>query len=130
MDSATLERFYSYVGPVDPVTGCWPWTGALNGYGYGVLNAGKTSLAHKLSYEHAHGPVPPGLVLDHEVCQRYACVHPCHTAPVTNAENVRRARILNAASTSCPLGHPFTRRTLNGWRRCSECRFDGATVPL
>jgi hypothetical protein len=131
MDSGTLERFYSYVGPVDPATGCWPWVGATNDYGYAILNVQKRStLAHRLAFEHAHGPTEADLDHVRERCPLKHCVNPTHCEEVTRGENVQRARDFNRTATVCRDGHPLTHRTSNGWRRCAECRFDGDLFPL
>ena len=69
--------------------GCWLWTGARINDGYGLLKrSGKTILAHRFSYELAHGPVPAGLVVMHK-CDTPACVRPDHLKPGTNLENSR-----------------------------------------
>lgn len=71
-------------------TPCWLWRKTLGTKGYGRIKTGRTSRpAHVVYYEHAHGPVPTGLQLDH-LCRQHACVNPEHLEPVTNAENCRR----------------------------------------
>ena len=82
-------RFWSYVEKTD---GCWEWTGAKDGDGYGHLTiAGRVVGAHRFAYELLVGPIPEGLEIDH-LCRNRACVKPADLEPVTRAENLRRAR--------------------------------------
>lgn len=79
---------------VDPVTGCWNWTGFVNDEGYGQLSVkctGRitTRKAHAIVYESKNGAVPNGKKLDH-LCRNRRCVNPDHLEVVSNAENVRR----------------------------------------
>src|SRR5262245_28915102 len=62
----------------EPNSGCLLWTGRISGQGYGGINVdGKPLRAHRLAYELAHGPIPPGLTLDH-LCRVRTCVNPDH----------------------------------------------------
>lgn len=110
-------------------TGCWLWTSVIDGEGYGDFWDGSKNLdAHRWSYEHHVGAVPPGLHLDH-LCRVRHCVNPDHLEPVTAGENVLRGvgpSAVNAAKTHCKRGHPFAGRNLKiiattGERRCREC---------
>lgn len=102
-------------------TQCWPWLGRLDESGYGRV--GKWSIpAHRLMYEHAVGPIPKGLELDHLChtrdlsccggvsCPHRRCVNPKHLEVVTHKVNAHRGRsfaAVNAAKTHCPQGHPY-----------------------
>ena len=74
-------------------TGCWDWGGSLDGNGYGQVSIGAQVLrgTHIVTYTETYGLVPEGLVLDH-LCERPVCCNPDHLEPVTQAENLRRAR--------------------------------------
>jgi hypothetical protein len=99
--------------------GCWIWIGhsdANGGYGLLNINNGKPAWAHRLSYELHVGPIPKGLVIDH-LCRQRNCVNWRHLEPVTNAENLRRARL-----THCKRGHEKTPENCAGERRqCRAC---------
>ena len=107
-----IDRFWPKVdknGPVPdyaPHLGpCWLWVGADNGRGYGDFwNQGRNVRAHRWSWTQANGAVPDGLQLDH-LCRVTRCVNPAHLEPVTQRENVRRAK---AAITHCQRGHEYT----------------------
>jgi HNH endonuclease len=73
-------------------TMCWFWLGVKDRNGYGRFGSQSTqgsALAHRISYERAHGPIAEGLDLDH-LCRNPSCVNPGHLEPVTHRENLRR----------------------------------------
>lgn len=143
-DAATAERkFWAKVdrrGPDD----CWPWTKTTTDHGYGYVRVnGAGRPTHRVAYEYAVGPIPPGLELDHrchtpdctlgEQCPHRRCCNPRHLKPVTLAENSssqRSARTaitgaIQRAITHCPQGHEYTpentRIDKRGWRTCRQC---------
>lgn len=91
---------------------CWPWTGSLNGSGYGIFSAGgRILVAHRWAYEHFIGDLPEARpFLDH-VCHSRAqdcmgkgpCAHRrcvnflqddpavIHLEPVTRLINAQRS---------------------------------------
>lgn len=77
---------------IDKETGCWNYTGTLNGNGYGQLAVEKSLfLVHRLSFTHFRGAIPKGMVLDH-LCRNPRCFNPKHLEAVSLAENSRRAK--------------------------------------
>jgi len=123
------ERFFDKVR-VHP-DGCWEWTGATNGNGYGVLVTPRPHkrnvYAHRFSYEIHVGPIPHGLDLDH-LCRNRRCVNPAHLEPVTRAANLSRGGHNNRDRQRCRHGHAFTPENTHvesgGGRRCRQCRRD------
>lgn len=98
---------------ITDANGCWIWPGATYGNGYGAVGLTKsdgkwgTRLTHRAVYEHFHGLIPEGLVLDH-LCRVRLCCNPDHLEPVTMRENNMRAETIaavNARKTHCPRGH-------------------------
>jgi len=75
-------------------TGCWLFEGALDQNGHGNVYVKRADgrkgcdKAHKVSYEHHHGPVPPGKVLRH-TCDVRNCVFDDHLILGTQLQNVR-----------------------------------------
>lgn len=114
-----MERLY-----IPPNWGCWEWTGGRTPEGYGMIWVdGKQNLVHRWAYEHWVGPIPDGLVLDH-LCRNPRCVCPAHLEPVTQRVNLMRGYGVcaqNNRKKSCPEGHPFVGRGLNGGRVCGIC---------
>jgi len=118
---------------------CLIWTGATNGegvrHGYGLISAtaedGKPVrlMTHRVMYEHEVGPIPEGLVIDHD-CRRHACVNTAHMEPVTRPENTRRGMPYWTLNTVCRNNHEYTEEntyTPPGQplrRQCRECRME------
>lgn len=66
---------------------CWFWRGHRDGYRLMSGGAGKKMvLAHRLSYELHHGPIPEGMVVMHK-CDVPACVNPDHLEVGTYQDN-------------------------------------------
>lgn len=116
--------------------GCWEWTGADNGHGYGVTTfAGRRRmLVHRAFYELLVGPIPEGQVIDHvchnrdescaggESCRHRRCVNPEHLEPTTPEENSSRG--VHGRKRQCPRGHAYdpANTYINGGRRfCRAC---------
>lgn len=125
-----FRRFCKYIKQEGD---CIVWTGATQGPGvrwrYGNFWDGKRAnvAAHRWMWEHAYGPIPPGLELDH-LCRNPRCVNPEHLEPVTHRENCLRGISFSAREakqTHCKRGHGFipenTYRTSKGGRGCRTC---------
>jgi len=116
---ALIARFNAKHRPNE--SGCWVWTAATNGRGYGVIGVnGRQTYAHRLSYEIHVGPIPEGLAIDH-LCRNRGCVNADHLEAVTTAENNRR---MAAVKSHCPRGHEYTPANtyVRGVTRfCREC---------
>lgn len=118
---------------------CIHWTGWIDRDGYGRVRGRR--LAHRVAYEAAHGPIPPGLEIDH-LCFTRDCVNVAHLDAVTHQENCRRSahnfgpregnhRRPNNVSlrTHCKRGHEFTPQNTyfppsGGSRQCRMCVAD------
>lgn len=115
----------------EPNSGCYLWTGAYVGDGYGTVTVRRrTWPAHRLSYTLAKGDIPFGFDVDH-TCKVTSCINPDHLEAVTRQVNVLRssapaaARARFAAMTHCKRGHEFTakntRLSKDGFRVCRVC---------
>lgn len=84
------ERIQEKLIP-EPNTGCWLYMGSwdsANGYGK-ISWGGRHSMLHRVVYELTVGPIPEGLILDHQ-CRVRACCNPAHLEPVTVQVNTER----------------------------------------
>jgi len=93
--------------------GCWGWTGkTMHGYGR-VSLGGTTKVAHRLSYEIAHGPITEGMMIDH-LCHNRACTNPEHLREVTSQQNNQHRAGTNSNNTSGRHGVSW-RKDLQKW---------------
>jgi len=83
---------------IDPVTGCWLWTGPTSGNegrgaGYPRMSLdGQTVAVHITMWTNEHGYIPGKKELDH-VCRNRLCVRPDnkdHVELVTRKRNAKR----------------------------------------
>lgn len=111
-------------------TDCWPWTGSLDGQGYGRLRPpGRNLRAHRLSCI-VHGiPLTVDQVVDH-LCRNKRCVNPAHLEPTTVQINTARGEgptadlALARLSGTCVKGHVLALVGLHkqrGGATCAEC---------
>ena len=117
----------------DPLYGCWLWrSDKLDRHGYGTYwTTGGARQAHRFVYETLVGPVPEGMVLDHN-CRRRACCRPAHLEPISGAENDRRRSWrYRSRMAKCPRGHSLATAivTPEGGRLCrrADCQGPEAT---
>lgn len=88
MRKTAEERFLEKI-IIDPISGCWIWTGAKHPKGYGIFYDGeKRVYAHRYSHENfKKKPIPSNKELHHE-CNNRSCVNPDHLTEVTHRENM------------------------------------------
>jgi hypothetical protein len=84
--------------------GCWEWPGGRDGYGYGIMVAGRRlSKAHRVAWESVNGPIPRGAHILHH-CDNPPCVRPDHLYAGSHADNMRdMAQRARAVATGARL---------------------------
>lgn len=132
VDEKFERRFWRKVDRSGGAESCWPWVGARDPNGYGIFDVfndkdgKKRTQAHIVGYQIMIGPIPERHVIDHFRCANKPCCNPAHLEPVTNEENVRRAR---RRKPYCVHGHPHNQEnshiTTSGGRVCRACKYLG-----
>lgn len=128
----TLARRLFVRVVINPISGCWEYSGARNADNYGLISAnGGSQLAHRICYFLFNGEIPVGHDL-HHTCENPPCVNPAHLESLTRREHITTRRngswsYSNAQKTHCKHGHPLTVDNLvpsvlaRGHRKCATC---------
>lgn len=108
--ASDAERFWPKVDKSGP---CWLWIGATTS-GYGVFRIdGGTTLAHRVAYAWANGPIPDGFEVDH-MCFTRGCVNPSHLRLLSHSLNGQNRASANRNSKSGVRG-VYWLAERNGW---------------
>ncbi len=128
-----IARIFAKI-QVNPITGCWEWTGAFAGSGYGkVWHQGRLHYTHRLMYAWLIGPLPTGKTrdipnIDHVVCDNIRCCNPAHVRLVSQQSNILRGHgssAVNSRKVWCKNGHVLPReRNGKGQRICGQCLYE------
>ena len=129
-------------GRVDrTAAGCWPWLGAHQNLGYGVVSIdGRMHYAHRVAYALANGVIAGGKLICHH-CDVRDCCRPSHLFEGSHRDNTadmhakgRAANDVTAAHAAwkakplCAHGHERTNENSyirkDGSRFCRVCHLD------
>lgn len=112
---------------IDPVTGCWNWTGLVNRQtGYGIVSyRGKQVSVHRLAYEIAnHVKLTSRFQLVRHTCDNRICLNPNHLILGTHKDNsqdaVDRGRTARGTSHGLAKLNPDKVREIRQMRASGE----------
>jgi len=130
MTKPLLDRFNAKYTKSD---GCWHWTGAKTGRGYGSMRVGhKSTGAHRISYELFKGPIGDLHVC--HTCDNPLCVNPDHLWLGTNADNVAdreaKGRMKSPVIGKKGSTNPFSKLTEAEIPKIRKLRNDGMTAKV
>lgn len=107
MASDHTEKYLALVIRTTPED-CWQWGGTTSSTGYGSIECAQdgrrvVKLAHRVSYELAKGPIPPGLDVMH-LCHNPRCTNPAHLEAGTRRQNMQTSQAAGRLQRKIPLG--------------------------
>ena len=133
MNNIQIKNFQKKI-ELDLLSGCWIWLACRDKKGYGLFRYNnKSSLAHRVAYEHWNGIIPKDLQIDH-LCRTRHCVNPQHMELVTTQENTKRGLVgeYYRNKTHCPKKHEYTPENTyhypDGRRDCIICKRTGVRI--
>ena len=91
-DGDAVERFHKKY-EINK-SGCWIWTAGTSPNGKGVqypkhwTDDGRSTGAHRFSFQLAHGPIPQSMYVCHK-CDTPLCVNPDHLFAGTHKDNMK-----------------------------------------
>ncbi len=118
--NGTLKERFDEKYCLDEVTGCWNWIAAKTHQGYGKIHVnGKTTGAHRVSYELYVGQIPDGMIICHK-CDNTSCVNYSHFFLGTYSDNTQDA--IKKGRWRKPDPHPSVAYYKHHACRCNECK--------